>query len=343
MTDSPIVASTNRMSPVATDVCAIVVTYGDRYELLHQTVLALLSSAIAHVVVVYNGNWLPKNVIDDPRIENIQMDTNLGSAGGFRAGIETALQLDADYFLLLDDDNLPAPDCLDQLFAAHTRLGGGSLLALQAFRPSQPWQQILVREGVLTIARPNTYGYFNWINERYLLQRQLGAGHSAHDPPQLRVEELIPIDVAAYGGLFMHREALLLGERPDPRYFCYYDDIDFTDRLTHRGVSIHLCTNAVIDDLETSWHASEEIAHAVFSTRTADLRIYLDLRNAFIFNRSRITNRLLYRLNGVGFWLGIVYLALFRSTDIRTTLRRLSLIRRAVRHGTRGEFTPCPT
>lgn len=323
--------------------CAIVVSYGERRHLLAQVLDRLATLGLGSIIVVFNGNYQAGAISTGSGIEIVKLDANLGSAGGFRAGIEAALKLDADYYLLLDDDNLPAPDCLDRLLAAHASLGGGPLLALQAFRPSQPWQRIVVGAGVPTIGRPNTYGYFNWINERHLLRRQFGAARAANDLPQRPGGELTKIDVAAYGGLFVRREALFLGELPDPRYFCYYDDLDFTDRLTRRGVSIYLCADAVIDDLETSWHAGDESAHPVFSAKTADLRIYLDLRNAFIFYRSRMTNRFLYLLNGVGFWLGIAYLALFRSTDIRTTLRRLSLIRRAVRHGTRGEFTPCPT
>lgn len=340
MTDRHIMESTESNPAGAPDVCAVIVTYGDRNELLRQTVQAVLRSAVAHVVVVYNGNWLPGNAIDDPRIENLRLDANLGSAGGFRAGIEAAMRLDADYYLLLDDDNLPAPACLGHLIAAHASLGGGQLLALQAFRPSQPWQRVVVHEGVLTIGRPNTYGYFNFFNERHLLHRQLAPGAPQQAATTKPNHSLIRINVAAYGGLFITREALLLGELPDPRYFCYYDDLDFTDRLTRRRVAIYLCADAVIEDLETSWHAGEERAHPVFSAKTADLKIYLDLRNAFIFYRSRMTNRFLYLLNGVGFWLGLAYLVLFRSTDTRTTLRRLSLIRRAVRHGTRGEFAP---
>lgn len=324
-------------------ICAIVVSYGERYQLLAPVLERLATLGLGSIIVVFNGNYQAGENQIGSGVEIVKLENNLGSAGGFRAGIEAALQLDADYFLLLDDDNLPAPDCMVHLLATHTSLGGDTLVALQAFRPAQPWQRIVVSAGIPTIGQPNTYGYFNWINERHLLRGQLGGNRAANDPPRRLRTQPTKIDVAAYGGLFLCRQALLLGELPDPRYFCYYDDLDFTDRLTRRGVNIYLCADAVIDDLETSWHAGEEQAHAVFSAKTADQRIYLDLRNAFIFYRSRTTNRFLYLLNGVGFWLGIAYLALFRSTDIRTALRRLSLIRRAVRHGKRGEFTPCPT
>ncbi|EXI78680.1 MAG: rhamnosyltransferase [Candidatus Accumulibacter appositus] len=320
-------------------VCAIIVTYGARHQFLARVLARVVACGIAQVVVVFNGNYaanvlLPENctIVNSPR--------NLGSAGGFKAGIEAALELDAEYFLLLDDDNLLASDCLQRLLSAWQKLGGTSLTALQAYRPSQPWHRIAVREGVLAVGRPNTYGWFNVSNEPHLLRRQLAAGDSSFALDVEPQNALVSISLAAYGGLFLGREALQLPERPDPRYFCYYDDFDFTDRLVRRGVEIHLCADARIEDIDSSWHALNERVHPTFSPHTADERIYLDLRNAFIFYRSRITSRAFYGLNAVGFWLGMAYLALFRSADIGTTKRRLALICRAVRFGSRGEFAP---
>lgn len=334
-------ASCNSNWPALTRLAVVMVTYGDRYRILQQVVQRVIASTPAHLVIVYNGNYDPLRAPVHASIVSVERSENHGSAGGFCAGIDAALQLDAEYFLLLDDDNLPEPDCLDRLFAAHSQLGGAPLLALQAFRPSQPWQRTVVHQGVVPIGQPNTYGWFNIINERYLLRRQLAAGDRLRELEVKPAYSLLRIGIAAYGGLFVRRQAFELAERPDPRYFCYYDDLDFTDRLVRRGVSIHLCADAVIHDLDTSWHARDDRAHPAFSAKTSDLRIFLDLRNAFIFYRSRINNRALYALNGLGFWSGIAYLALFRSSDLRTAWRRLILIRRAVHHGSRGVFAPC--
>lgn len=320
------------------DACAIIVTYGDRYGFLNQVIARLLESDVKKIVVVFNGNYAPRQLTHHASITPLVMTENLGSSGGFLAGIEAALKLDIGYFMLLDDDNLPELGCLEKLLATHARLGGSPLLALQAFRPAQPWQRILVDKGVMTLGRANTYGWFNLANEPHLLWRQLGASTNATESVPNVANAPVPINVAAYGGLFLRRETLELGELPDPRYFCYYDDLDFTDRLVRRGVTIRLCADAVINDLDISWHACTERAHPAFSRNSSDQRIYLDLRNAFIFYRPRMTNRALYLLNGVGFWLGICYLAIFRSSDMRTSMRRLALIRQAVRHGSRGEF-----
>jgi GT2 family glycosyltransferase len=325
--------------------CAIVVTYGERHHLLTQVLERLATLDVRAVVAVFNGNYHPQALATKGNVVIVEHLGNFGSAGGFRAGIEAALRLDADYFLLLDDDNLPAPDCLNHLCISHAALGNDPLTALQAFRPSQPWQCVTVRDGIVPIGRPNTYGWFNFVNERYLLRRQLGRGGSPYQPDsgtaRVAPNPLVRIDVAAYGGLLISRAALLLSEQlPDVRYFCYYDDFDFTSRLVRRGVKIYLCANAIIEDLDTSWHARNERAHPAFSPRTSDFRIYLDLRNAMIFNRSRVNNRCLYYLNAIGFWLGIGYLAIFRSANIRTTFRRLGLMVRAVVCGSRGDFRP---
>lgn len=320
----------------------MIVTYGERYSFLAQVIGQLASAPVSHIVVVFNGNYHPELIPTSVSIVPVVLPENLGSAWGYRAGIETALKLDCDYFLFLDDDNLPVSNCIDSLFAEHLRLGSGPLLALQAFRRSQPWQRILVSQGVMPIGRPNTFGWFHAFNERHLLKRQLFGANSTGKDSAPPAHGIFRIGLAAYGGLFATRETLLLGELPDPRYFCYYDDLDFSNRLTQRGVTIFLCAGAVVDDLEASWHAQDSRVHPAFSPQTPDQKVYLDLRNAFIFYRSMTTSRVAFFINGIGFWLGIAYLALFRSADIRTTARRLKLIFHAARKGLRGEFALCP-
>jgi GT2 family glycosyltransferase len=152
------------------------------------------------------------------------------------------------------------------------------------------------------------------------------------------MDSLVPTACAPYGGLFLSRQALMLSELPDRRFFCYYDDLDYTGRLAEHGVSFKIYTGARIRDLEYSWYVSNGRVHPLFSPHTSDRRVFFDLRNAFIFYRSRIRSRAVYVINGIGFWLFVAYLAVFRSADLDTTWRRLATIRRAVRFGSRGEF-----
>ena len=47
----------------------------------------------------------------------IRPEENLGGAGGFHAGVEAAYEQGYDRIWLMDDDVVPAPDCLDVLMA----------------------------------------------------------------------------------------------------------------------------------------------------------------------------------------------------------------------------------
>ena len=52
----------------------------------------------------------------------VRLERNTGGAGGFHAGLEDFLAGDADLVWLMDDDGVPAPDCLE-LLLPHVRSG----------------------------------------------------------------------------------------------------------------------------------------------------------------------------------------------------------------------------
>ena len=91
-------------------VCAITVTYGQRWHLVSQVLLELLKhhESIDHIVVVDNGSLEPiaQRVEEsgwNSKISVVRLPENVGSAGGFAAGIERAMQSNADMFWLLDE------------------------------------------------------------------------------------------------------------------------------------------------------------------------------------------------------------------------------------------------
>ncbi|MGD0190499.1 MAG: glycosyltransferase family 2 protein [Rhizomicrobium sp.] len=106
---------------MASGVTAIVVTF-NRKDLLAQCLDAILAQSVApdRIIVVDNGSSdgtreamqarLANAVIDYRRLEE-----NLGGAGGFNAGVASALETGASWFWLMDDDVAPTPDCLWQL------------------------------------------------------------------------------------------------------------------------------------------------------------------------------------------------------------------------------------
>ena len=312
-------------------ITVVIVTYGNRHEYLAQVIASVARAAIRRIVVVYNGNFEELKAPSHPLVDSVVLEANIGSAGGYEAGLRRALDTGAEFIFLLDDDNLPADNCIARLLATYRLLNAREDVCLQAFRPNLEWHRLLVKTGTHTLARTNTFGWFHLANERYLLRRQVGGSPcSASDRPPFPI---IRTHVACYGGLFLHRKVVEKIGFPDARYFCYYDDIEFTERITLAGVNIYLCHHILVEDIETSWHLETARCHPAFSGATADARIYLDVRNAIFFNRRRITNKFVYAINAGLFWLGILYLAAFRSENVKLSISRLGLVARAVRDG----------
>ncbi|QCX28222.1 glycosyltransferase [Nocardioides jishulii] len=105
-------------------IVAAVVTF-NRLTLLQGLVARLREiDGVAEIVVVDNassdgtGAWLRglEGTPGTPVVPRL-LDENRGGAGGFREGLDVAVERGADLVWLMDDDGMPDPDCLEVLLA----------------------------------------------------------------------------------------------------------------------------------------------------------------------------------------------------------------------------------
>jgi GT2 family glycosyltransferase len=109
---------------------ALTVTYADRYGLLQQVVSSAFANGVEKVIIVDNGSAaaskqaIRKLELDcNGRVAVVALPGNLGSAAGFKAGLEYAgTSSDCEYLWILDDDNRPAEGALAELFNQHVKL-----------------------------------------------------------------------------------------------------------------------------------------------------------------------------------------------------------------------------
>ena len=104
------------MAEPAETVAVVVVTH-NRADLLARMLDALVvqTHPIATVIVVDNASGDHTQQVlarDDLPLQVIRSEENVGGAGGFRIGMETAYAGGWDRIWLMDDDVVPAPDCL---------------------------------------------------------------------------------------------------------------------------------------------------------------------------------------------------------------------------------------
>lgn len=92
----------------------VIVTYHPEADFLDH--LAAILSQVAGVIIVHNGGELPPLPEGVILISNTE---NIGLAAAQNQGIEKALELGAEWILLLDDDSTATPEMVKTMLAAY--------------------------------------------------------------------------------------------------------------------------------------------------------------------------------------------------------------------------------
>jgi GT2 family glycosyltransferase len=98
----------------------VIVTY-NRLELLKECINAVINQSYKINKIIIVNNASPDSTkeylcsLPDSQFEKINLENNIGGAGGFNIGLKRSLKLGADWTWLMDDDTIPFPDALEQL------------------------------------------------------------------------------------------------------------------------------------------------------------------------------------------------------------------------------------
>lgn len=151
---------------------------------------------------------------------------NLGGAGGFHLGTRLAMAGGYDRIWLIDDDVVPAPDCLAVLMAADEDC------------------LMVVREDLSGALVEKAALRFNLSNP--LAVRPKTASVDSTYASRAAMPERVAVENVAFEGfMFRRRVAEEIG-LPDPSYFIFYDDVDFALRARRSGRTIWALRDAVL-------------------------------------------------------------------------------------------------
>jgi len=212
-------------------VAVVVVTY-NRADLLRGMLagLAALDRAPDAVYVVDNASTdHTSQVLGESTLAGlvvIRSDDNLGGAGGFHLGLKHDYDDGCDVMWLMDDDVVPAPDCLTRLL----EVDGPCLIAVREDRSGALVEKAAVRfdlRNPLAI-RPKTAS----IDSTYATRADM--------PATVEVENV------AFEGFLVRREVIDRIGLPDASYFIFYDDVDFAIRARRAGFPIRAVRDAVL-------------------------------------------------------------------------------------------------
>jgi rhamnopyranosyl-N-acetylglucosaminyl-diphospho-decaprenol beta-1,3/1,4-galactofuranosyltransferase len=228
-------------TPDAHETVAVVVVTHNRADLLARMLDALVVQTypIATVVVVDNASGDHTQQVlarigdrGDLPLHVIRSEENVGGAGGFRIGMETAYADGWDRIWLMDDDVVPAPDCLAVLMGVDPGHTGHSDCLM------------CVREdldGHLVEKSATTFDLRNPLAVKpKTASVETTYGTRAAMPP------LAEIEVVAFEGLLVRREVVAAVGLPDAEFFIFYDDADFALRARKAGFRIWAVRDAVL-------------------------------------------------------------------------------------------------
>jgi GT2 family glycosyltransferase len=218
---------------VAESVAVVVVTY-NRADLLARMLDGLVAQTYRPEAVIVVDNASGDHTAEvlareDLPLQVIRSEENVGGAGGFRIGMEAAYAGGWDRIWLMDDDVVPAPDCLATLMAVDPELSD-CLMCVREDTEGRLVEKSATRfdlRNPLTV-RPKTASVESTYGTRDAM------------PP------LVEIHVVAFEGFLVRRRVVEAVGLPDPEFFIFYDDADFALRARRAGFRIWAVRDAVL-------------------------------------------------------------------------------------------------
>ncbi len=208
-------------------VAVVVLNYNGR-RLLPDCLASLRALATpAEVVVADNGSTdgsldYLRQAQPDARI--IDLGHNLGFAAGYNRALAG---VDAEWFVLLNNDAALAPDWLELLLDAacqHPRAAilGGKLLLGDPAQPGQPGQRRTLQAAGASLTEAGTAFEIGW-----------------GQPDDGRFDRPGPVGAIPGAALLVRREIYFELGGFEPDYFAYLEDVDLCWRAWLRGYEVH--------------------------------------------------------------------------------------------------------
>ena len=213
---------------------AVVVVTHDRADLLVGMLDGLAAQTRRPDAVIVVDNASTDHTADvlaervaraDLPLEVITQD-NLGGAGGFHRGVREAYDAGWDRVWLMDDDVVPAPDCLEVMMG----VDADCLIAVREDRSGA-----LVEKAAVD---------FDLRNPLAIRPKRATVDSTYAD--RASMPELVEVQNVAFEGFMARRDVITEIGLPDPAFFIFFDDAEYAVRARRAGRRIWAVRDAVL-------------------------------------------------------------------------------------------------
>lgn len=225
----------------ASEVICIIVTF-NRADLLKKVVYSVLNQtkAISKLIIIDNNsqdNTLEIIESFKSQYSNIiyhNTGSNLGGAGGFHAGFTIAENYSYEFLWVMDDDCLPDSNCLEELLRINVEDVG----------IVQPMRYNI--DGSCAELSPVIYDLKNPFKLNPKIKSVIDCYHSLKD------DSLIELHGVPFEGPLISKKLIQDVGFPNPAFFIFYDDLDFSIRARKLGYKIFCSRKAIATRLLTN-------------------------------------------------------------------------------------------
>lgn len=212
-------------------IAAVIVTY-NRLELLKESLAAVKSQSRRpdKIYVVNNcstdgTSYYLAGESADGLTQPINLESNIGGAGGFSAGMEAAVVAGYDYVWVMDDDTIPSPGALAALVEAFQAVANVGFA---------------VSKAVWTDGNPHK---MNCPGLR-AANRDRSVMFNNYSRPGLPV---FTVDTGTFVSMLVSAEAVRSAGLPIAEFFIWGDDIEFSNRVVKAGyVGLYVDNSVVV-------------------------------------------------------------------------------------------------
>jgi GT2 family glycosyltransferase len=194
-------------------------------------------------IIVDNGSKeiyaLPEKIHQET-ITLIRSEENTGFSGGFNIGIKEALNKNADFILIVNNDTLMHPDMVKNLLGVlESKPEIGVTTPKIYFSKGHEFHKDRYKKEDLGKVFWFAGGHTDWANVQSIHRGVDEVDHGQYDTTE-------KIDFASGCCMLFKREVLEKVGLFDDRYFLYYEDADLNERIKRAGFDVYYVPSAVL-------------------------------------------------------------------------------------------------
>lgn len=201
-------------------------------------------------------------------------DRNLGFSGGHNANIKLALDNNADYVLILNNDTRVDKDLIAQLLTGFKDNNTGIVVPKIYFEKNYEYHKDKYKSNDLGKVIWYAGGILDWENV-------VGKNRGVDEVDKNQFNNICDTDIATGCCMLVKKEVFNEIGYFDERYFLYYEDTDFSMRVKNAGYKIIYQPKAIL------WHKNAGSAGGSGS----EIQDYFISRNRMIFGLKYASSR----------------------------------------------------